>query len=80
HETNGLLVEVGDYQAMAQAILTLLRDPERTRRYGQAARKRIEQAYSLEHITDMYIALYQHIFQSRALNIQRKKVTQQCVE
>jgi glycosyltransferase involved in cell wall biosynthesis len=80
HGKNGLLVEVGDYQAMAQAILTMLRDRERTRRCGQAARLRIEQAYSLDHITDMYVALYQHIFQSRALNIQREKVTQKCVE
>lgn len=80
HGKNGLLVEVGDYQAMAEAILTLLRDPERTRMYGLAARLRIEQAYSLEHITDRYVALYQHIFQSRTLNNQRKKVTQQCVE
>ena len=80
HETNGLLVDVYDYQAMAQAILTLLRDPERTRMYGQAARERIEQAYALDHITDQYVALYQHIFQSRVLNIQRKKVAQQCVE
>ncbi|MHB8596505.1 MAG: glycosyltransferase family 4 protein [Ktedonobacteraceae bacterium] len=79
HGKNGLLVDVYDYPAMAQAILTLLRDPERTRIYGQAARLRIEQAYSLEHITDMYVALYQHIFQSRTLNNQRK-VTQQCVE
>ena len=80
HEINGLLVEAGDYQAMAGAILTLLRDPDRTRIYGQAARRRIEQSYALDHITDMYVALYQHIFQNRALNMQRKKVTQQCVE
>lgn len=80
HDKNGLLVEAGDYSAMAQAILKLLRDPERTCRYGQAARVRIEQAYSLEHVTDRYVALYQHIFQSRILNKQKRKVTQQCVE
>ena len=80
HGENGLLVDVYDYPAMAQAILTLLRDPERVHMYGLAARERIEQAYSLEHITDRYVALYQHIFQSRIMNSQRKKVTQQCVE
>lgn len=80
HGENGLLVDVYDYQAMAQAILTLLRDPQRICLYGQAARLRIEQAYSLDHITDMYVALYQRVFQNRILNNQRKKVTQQCVE
>ncbi len=80
HGKNGLLVDVYDYPAMAQAILTLLRDPERVHVYGQAARKRIEQAYSLDHITDIYVALYQCIFQNKTLNNQRRKVTQQCVE
>ncbi|HVB22658.1 MAG TPA: glycosyltransferase family 4 protein [Ktedonobacteraceae bacterium] len=80
HGKNGLLVDVYDYQAMAQAILTLLHDPERTHRYGRAARERIEQAYALDHITDQYIALYQRIFQSSTTNISRKKVTQQCAE
>ena len=69
HDKNGLLVEVYDYQAMAQAILTLLRDPRRTRVCGQAARVRIEQAYSLEHITDMYVALYQRLFQETGSNL-----------
>lgn len=80
HDKNGLLVDVYDYQAMAQAILTLLRDPPRTRACGQAARVRIEQEYSLEHITDTYVALYQRVFQSSTVRISRKKVAHQCVE
>ncbi len=64
HNKNGLLVDVYDYEAMAQAILTLLRDPRLVHAYGQAARVRIEQAYSLEHITDIYVALYQRVFPS----------------
>ncbi|MEO8973449.1 MAG: glycosyltransferase family 4 protein [Ktedonobacteraceae bacterium] len=80
HGKNGLLVDVYDYTAMAQAILTLLRDPESVQEYGRAARKHIEQAYSLEHITDMYVALYQRVFSSRTLNNQSRKVAQQCAE
>lgn len=80
HGRNGLLVDAGDYHAMAQAILALLRNPDCVRAYGQAARERIEQGYALEHITDRYVALYQHIFERRKLNNQRKKVTQPCVE
>ncbi len=61
HGANGLLVEPGDYEGMAKAILTLLGDPLLAKAFGRAARLRIEQAYSLEHITDMYIELYQRI-------------------
>ncbi len=61
HRVNGLLVEPEDYQGMAQALLTLLRDPAMARQYGRAARVTIEQHYSLEHILDKYIELYQKI-------------------
>ncbi|GAC1388732.1 MAG: glycosyltransferase family 4 protein [Ktedonobacteraceae bacterium] len=56
---NGLLVEVEDYEAMAKALLTLLNDPALTQKYGQAARTTVEQRYSIEHITNIYIELYQ---------------------
>jgi glycosyltransferase involved in cell wall biosynthesis len=61
HEVNGLLVEPEDYRGMAQALLTLLRDPGLARTYGQAARATIEGHYALEHVTDMYAGLYQRI-------------------
>ena len=56
---NGLLVEVEDYEAMADALLTLLSNPTLTEQYGQVARATVEQRYSLEYITDIYIELYQ---------------------
>lgn len=61
HGVNGLLVEPLDYQGMAQALLTLLSDPVLVQKYGHAARATIEQHYSLEHITDKYIELYESI-------------------
>jgi glycosyltransferase involved in cell wall biosynthesis len=61
HGVNGLLVEPEDYQAMALALLTLLRDPSLAQKYGHAARATIEKYYSLECITDRYIELYQRI-------------------
>lgn len=61
HGINGLLVEPEDYQGMAQALLTLLCDPVLVEKYGQAARATAEKDYSLEHIVDSYIALYQRI-------------------
>jgi len=61
HGVNGLLVEPQDYESMAEALLILLRGPVLAQKYGRAARARIEQHYSLEHITDMYVELYQRI-------------------
>jgi glycosyltransferase involved in cell wall biosynthesis len=69
HGINGLLVESEDYQGIAQALLTLLRDPVLAVKYGQAARATIEKNYVLEHITDKYIELYQQIAGHRSLQI-----------
>jgi glycosyltransferase involved in cell wall biosynthesis len=59
HGVNGLLVEPEDFQGIAQALLTLLRDPVLAQKYGQAALETIERHYSLEQMMDKYIALYQ---------------------
>jgi glycosyltransferase involved in cell wall biosynthesis len=59
HGVNGLLVDVEDYHALADALLTLLHNPTLTRQYGRAALATIKQRYSLDHITDLYLDLYQ---------------------
>ena len=61
HGVNGLLVEPEDYQGMAQALLTLLRDPVLIREYGRAARETIERHYSIEQVIDRYVELYQSV-------------------
>lgn len=58
---NGLLVTPEDYSGLAEALLTLLKDPTLAKKYGAAARARIEQHYTLEHILDMYIDLYREL-------------------
>jgi glycosyltransferase involved in cell wall biosynthesis len=66
HGVNGLLVEPEDYQGMAQALLTLLRDPVLARKHGEAARATIEKHFALEHITDRYVELYQRLVARRS--------------
>jgi glycosyltransferase involved in cell wall biosynthesis len=66
HGVNGLLVEPEDYQSLAEALLTLLRDPALAQKYGSAARATIEKHYSLERITDMYVELYERIVGRRS--------------
>ena len=65
HGVNGLLVESEDYQDMAQALLTLLRDPGLAQKYGRNARETVERQYSFEQVMDRYVQLYQRITEHR---------------
>jgi len=53
----GLLVELGDVEGLAQALLQLIRDPELRKKMGQAGRAKI-QDYSLERVLDEMSAIY----------------------
>lgn len=55
---NGLLVCPGDAQALANAILALLADPERAARMGRVARARAEALYSDASVNGQTQALY----------------------
>ena len=44
----GLLVPPADPQAMAAAVAGLLADPVRCRRLGEAARRKVQESFSLE--------------------------------
>ena len=58
HQETGLLVPPGDPSALAQAISTLVRNPNVTERYGQQGRRRIQQHFSAETETDRVMRLY----------------------
>lgn len=48
---NGLLVHERDSAALADAIKTLLDDPDKTLRFGQAARKHVEKHFNIKKTT-----------------------------
>ena len=54
----GLLVPPRDPAALAGAIISLLADPERGRRMGLAAQRRVKELYSVERMVEGYDRLY----------------------
>ena len=57
-EETGLLVPVNDPTAMAQAIISLLRDPTKSKRMGEQGRRRVETVFSCEQ----FVANFERIF------------------
>jgi glycosyltransferase involved in cell wall biosynthesis len=54
----GLLVPVRDPRGLAAAILRLAQEPDLRRSFGDAARRRVEQRFSLQACVDRYERLY----------------------
>ncbi len=58
----GILVPPREPGPLAEAVLTLLRDPERRRSMGEAARERVEREFDVRVMTariqDLYTSLY----------------------
>jgi glycosyltransferase involved in cell wall biosynthesis len=57
----GYLVPVADPEALADRIIELLGDPERSEAMGAAARRRVELGFSLQSMTDSYGDLYERL-------------------
>jgi glycosyltransferase involved in cell wall biosynthesis len=55
----GLLVPPRDHDAMADAIVALLRDPERRTRMGAAGRARVVSAFSVDALVQRTIRVYE---------------------
>ncbi len=63
HEKTGLLVETDNAAALAEAILTLLKNPEAASRMGQAARSRALEKFNWERYVNSYDALYKKLIE-----------------
>jgi glycosyltransferase involved in cell wall biosynthesis len=57
-EKMGCLVPPQQSDLLAEAILALLRNPDRARQIGIAARKRVEELFSTDAMLDHYLHLY----------------------
>ena len=62
---NGFLLQPGNVDAMASAIGQLLEDPERRRRMGEASRRRFLDRFTVEHMTDSTLEVFQQVLEKR---------------
>jgi glycosyltransferase involved in cell wall biosynthesis len=70
HEKNGLLVEAGDERALALAISQIIKDPEKRKRFGQAARSTVQQRFVIK---ENAIRVEQHL--QHALTVSSSALT-----
>ncbi len=65
HEQTGLLVPPGDPAALAERLVSLLRDPARGRQLGLAGRRRVEESFSVTAMLRQYEELYHQVLRRR---------------
>ena len=61
----GLLVPPGDVCALAEALCTMLRQPERGRVFGEAGRRRVEQFFTVERMGAATLKVYHDVLNHR---------------
>jgi glycosyltransferase involved in cell wall biosynthesis len=61
HEKTGLLVPVDDPQALASAILRLVRSPPQRVRFGVAARRLVDERFAADLVGEAAVSLYQRL-------------------
>jgi len=61
----GLLVPPGEIEPLAEAIATLLRDPERCREMGEAGARRVRERFSWRRMAEETLSLYEEVLDER---------------
>ena len=61
HGETGLLVSAGNPAALAEAVVELLSDPTRARRFGAAGRRHVAERFSIERMVSRYQDLYREL-------------------
>ncbi len=61
----GFLVPPGDSHALAEAIWSILDDPITAQQFSTAAKKRVEEKFSLEHMIENYETIFKQVILTR---------------
>lgn len=61
HDLTGLIVPLRDSQALAQAMIKILSDPELARRMGSEGRRRAESLYNEQDVLDREVQVYRKL-------------------
>ena len=61
HGENGLLVDPGDVDGMADAMKELLSDRAKCRRFSENLRRKVEARFSLDNMVEQTMAVYQEV-------------------
>ena len=61
----GIFVQPGDPSALAEAIITLVANPERSRKMGMAGRKYLEEHFSRERIAEKLVGLLEDMVKEK---------------
>ncbi len=61
HDKTGLLTSPNDPEGLAEAINTLLSDPEKGERMGRAGRKRVVEQFTWRKVADQTFSLYKEL-------------------
>ncbi|MBF0510780.1 MAG: GT4 family glycosyltransferase PelF [Candidatus Omnitrophica bacterium] len=69
HEKTGLLVEPKEIDAMANAVLRILKDPQLSANLVKEAKKKIEEKYTLAQMARSTIAVYDQVMKSTKILI-----------
>ena len=69
HERNGLLVPLGDVEALAEAVITLLVDKEKARGMGETGRQMAEERFDEELIFATVKSEYARLLQEKGLAV-----------
>jgi glycosyltransferase involved in cell wall biosynthesis len=61
HEETGLLVAPDDPAALAEAVSTLLADPDRARSMGEKGRERVRTEFSVDRMVEGNLGVYREV-------------------
>ncbi len=67
-QQTGFIVGSRDPEALAQAMKKLLADPDLRRRFGSAARARVEARFGIERFQREHVGVYRHELEGRRLS------------